>query len=318
MNIIFFGTPELSAYVLEKLHSNGFAIKAVVTQPDRKSGRGLHIVPPPVKELATELGLGVFQSERFDKKLFSELKGLGAVDLCVVVAYGCYIPSYFIEHMNGKILNIHFSLLPKYRGAAPVARAIMNGDDVCGVTIMEIGKEMDAGDIVAQVKINIDIDDNTETLSLKLVKVGTELLMDTINNYLTGKVAVVPQSNINIEPTHASKIHAEEKIIDWNMNAVDIHNQVRALYPWPVAESKIDNTVVKFIKVNVVSEKADSSNFDVGAVVDVDQKNGFFTVKTGKGLLLVEKVKPSGKKEMSVTDFLNGYILKKGMRFTNV
>ena len=113
---------------MKELHAKGFSIKGVVTQPDRKSGRGLSLTPPPVKEFATKLGLKIFQSERFDKKLFSELKTLGNIDLAIVITYGCYIPTYFIDHMNKKILNIHLSLLPKYRGAAPVARAIMNGD----------------------------------------------------------------------------------------------------------------------------------------------------------------------------------------------
>lgn len=318
MNIIFFGTPELSAFVLKELHSKGFSIKGVVTQPDRKSGRGLTVTPPPVKEVAEKLGLKVFQSERFDKKLFSELKGLGDIDLAIVIAYGCYIPTYFIDHMNKKVLNIHFSLLPKYRGAAPVARAIMNGDKESGITIMEIGKEMDAGDIVAQKKIKIDDDDNTESLSWKLVRDGLTLLLNNMDGYINGKIKTTPQARVKIEPSYANKLNPEEKMIDWSNDAVQIHNMVRALYPWPVAESKIEDLTIKFIKTRAVSAAGDISDLETGAVVDVDKKNGFFTVKTGQGLLLVEKVKPSGKKELDVTSFLNGHTLKRGMRFSNV
>jgi methionyl-tRNA formyltransferase len=318
MNIVFLGTPELSAFVLKELHSKGLSIKGVVTQPDRKSGRGLTLTPPPVKETAEKLGLKVFQSERFDKKLFSELKGLGDLDLAIVIAYGCYIPTYFIDHMNKKILNIHFSLLPKYRGAAPVARAIMNGDTESGITIMEICKEMDAGDIVAQKKINIDDDDNTETLSWKLVKEGSPLLINNMDDYVNGKIKPMPQSKIKIEPSYANKLNPEEKMIDWDMDAVHIHNMIRALYPWPVAESRVDDLTIKFIKTKVVSATRDISDLEIGAVVDVDKKNGFFTVKTRKDLLLVEKVKPSGKKELDVSSFLNGHELKRGMRFSNV
>jgi len=318
MNIVFFGTPELSAYVLEKLLSSSISVKAVVTQPDRKSGRGQHLGFPPVKEMAIKHGLKILQSERFDKKLFSEIKELGKIDLCVVVAYGCYIPMYFIEHMNKKILNIHFSLLPKYRGAAPVARAIMNGDEFSGVSIMEICKEMDAGDIVAQQKVKIEDEDNTESLSWKLVQEGTALLIDTLENYTSGKIKVITQESTRVEPTYAQKINAEEKRINWNNDAIKVQNQVRALYPWPVAESALDGTTIKFIKVKAIAEEEVFSNIEIGAVTEINKKEGFFTIKTGKGLLLVEKVKPSGKKELSVIDFLNGYQLKTGMRFNNV
>ena len=318
MNIVFFGTPELSTYVLEKLFSSGISIKAVVTQPDRKSGRGQQLGFPPVKQMAIKHGLKVLQSERFDKKLFSEIKELGPIDICIVVAYGCYIPTYFIEYMNNKMLNIHFSLLPRYRGAAPVARAIMNGDEFSGVSIMEICKEMDTGNIVAQKKIKIEEEDNTETLSWKFVQEGTALLTAIFEGYLSGKTKLISQSATNIEPTYAEKIDSEEKRIDWSQHAVTIHNQIRALYPWPVAESILNGTAIKFIKVKSVLDKGDSTDLEIGAVVDINKKEGFFTVKTGSGLLLVEKVKPSGKKELSVSDFLNGYPLKKGMRFNNV
>jgi len=318
MNIVFFGTPELSAYVLDKLCSSGANIKAVVTQPDRKSGRGQHVSFPAVKEMALKRGLKVLQSERFDRKLFSEIKELGEIDVCIVVAYGCYIPTYFIEHMKNKILNIHFSLLPKYRGAAPVARAIMNGEESAGVSIMEICKGMDEGAVVSQKKLRIEEEDNTETLSWKLVQEGTALLIDILDQYVSGKIKRIDQLSINSEPTYAQKISPEEKRILWEEDAVTIQNQIKALYPWPVAESTIDGTTIKFIKAKALPEKSEFSGVNIGAVVEIDKKVGFFTVKTGKGLLLVEKVKPSGKKELSVTDFLNGYPLKTGTRFSDV
>lgn len=318
MNIVFFGTPKLSAYVLEKLCLSGVNISAVVTQPDRKSGRGQQLSFPPVKEMALKYNLKVLQSERFDKKLFSEIKELGKIDVCVVVAYGCYIPTYFIEHMNNKLLNIHFSLLPKYRGAAPVARAMMSGDEYVGVSIMEIAKEMDTGDVVAQNKIKVEEDDNTETLSWKLVREGTDLLIGLLEKYLSGKIKTKAQVDIKIEPTYAQKINAEEKRINWSEDSLNIQNQIKALYPWPVAESTLDGLTIKFIKAKAVEETGSSNDLDLGAVVGIDKKAGYFTVKTGKGLLLVEKVKPSGKKELSVTEFLNGYPLKIGMRFSDV
>jgi methionyl-tRNA formyltransferase len=318
MNIVFFGTPELSAYVLDKLYISGVSIQAVVTQPDRKSGRGQQLSFPHVKDMAIKHGLQVLQSERFDRKLFSEIKDLGSIDLCVVVAYGCYIPTYFIEYMSSKILNIHFSLLPKYRGAAPVARAIMNGGEVTGVSIMEICKEMDAGDVLVQKKIEIEAEDNTETLSWKLAEEGASLLTKTLENYLSGKIKKIAQAEMGVNPTYAEKINPEEKIINWSEDAVTIQNQIRALYPWPVAESMLNNVAIKFIKAKAVLDKGASRGLDIGVIVDIDKKGGSFTIQTGNGLLLVEKVKPSGKKELSVIDFLNGYPLKIGMRFNNV
>ena len=183
---------------------------------------------------------------------------------------------------------------------------------------MEIGKEMDAGDIVAQKKIDIENDDNTETLSWKLVNEGVPLLMNSIDDYVTGKIKLIPQSKIKVEPSYANKLNPEEKLIDWSMDAAHIHNLTRALYPWPVAESKINDLTIKFIKTKVIPDVGDTSDLEIGAVVEVDKKNGFFTIKTGQDLLLVEKVKPSGKKELDVSSFLNGYALKRGMRFNNV
>lgn len=315
MNCIFFGTPELSSYVLEELYIKGFDVKAVVTQPDKKTGRGLKLNPTPVKIKALELGLNVFQPESFNKTFFHELKQLGDIDLCVVVAYGMYIPSYFIEYMGSRILNIHFSLLPKYRGSAPVARAIMNGEKQSGVSIMEITKQMDEGDVVAQEALDITNEHNTETLSFELVKLGTSLLLDTVPLYMTGKVKKIKQKEMNIEPSYASKIMAEEKIIDWNDNAVNIHNKIRALYPWPVAETVLEDTVIKLIKTSFLERNV---NAEPGTITGIDKVKGNFAVQTGAGTLLVEKLKPSGKKEMDVKDFINGYDLKKGTRFKYV
>lgn len=314
VKIGFFGTPEISAYVLKELYDAGFEISWVVTQPDRKAGRGLKLSPPPVKLKAQELGLKVFQSEKFDRELYDSVM-LHPVDLSVVIAYGSYIPTYFINSSDLNPLNIHVSLLPKYRGAAPVARAIMNGDDVSGVTIMKVVKEMDAGDIVAQKQVEISQQDNVDTLTWKLVKEGVKLLVSVIPSYLNSSIKVVKQSETGITPSYAEKILAKDKVINWTKKAKEIHDQVRALYPWPVAEAKINDIDIKITKTSLVSYHSDA---EAGEIVDISRKNGTMTVSTNEGVLLVEKVQPFGKREMQVSEFINGYKIEKGMRFKNV
>lgn len=315
MKIGFFGTPEVASYVLQKIYDGKHEIKWVVTQPDRPSGRGRKLSPPPVKQKALSLELKVVQSEKFNKDLFNDIKKMGDIDVAVVVAYGLYIPTYFIESLTRAPVNIHFSLLPKYRGASPVFSSILNGDDVTGVTIMKISKGMDEGDILIQEKVNIDIKDTTESLTLKLTEIGVDLLLKILEPYKNETLKTVSQEQTGIKPTYAKKISSDQRFINWNKSALDIHNEIRAMYPWPIAEAKINNINIKLISTMPVN----SSYKDIpGTVVEVDKKKGFFMVQTKRGVLLVEKVKPSGKREMTVTEFLNGRDIKKGERFSNV
>ncbi len=310
----FFGTPEISAYVLQELFNAGFNISWVVTQPDRKAGRGLKVAPPPVKTKAQELGIKVFQSEKFDRDVFNKVSS-EAVNLSVVVAYGSYIPSYFINSSALAPLNIHTSFLPKYRGAAPVARAIMSGENTTGVTIMKLAKQMDTGDIVVQKEIEISQEDDSNSLTWKLVREGTELLISTIPLYLVGKMDVVEQSQTNVEPSYAEKITTEDKKIDWNKSAKELHNKVRALYPWPVAEAMINNIDIKIIKTGWSSCQSVGKP---GDIIDVSRKENKIAVSTCDGVLLIEKVQPFGKREMTISEFINGHKIEKGMRFENV
>jgi len=231
MKIAFLGTPELSAYVLQKLHDGGFDVKWVATQPDRESGRGRKITAPAVKTKAQALSIDVIQSDEFDRPFFDKIKEYGPIDLAIVIAYGLYIPTYFLDYPKHGCLNIHFSLLPSYRGAAPVARAIMGGAKETGVSIMKLAKGMDEGDIIAEEKLNIELADTTESLTWSLVKIGADLLMKTIPLYVDGKIKPIPQDSLKAIPSYADKISSEEKNIDWNKGAFEIHNKIRALYP---------------------------------------------------------------------------------------
>lgn len=316
MNIGFLGTPEISAHILQELVDNHINVKWVATQPDKESGRGRKINAPAVKEKARSLGLDVLQSKVFDNVFFEEIKKYGEIDLAIVVAYGLYLPTYFLRYPKHGCMNVHFSILPKYRGAAPVARAIMNGEAETGVTIIKLIKEMDAGDIIAERKIPIGVDDTTESLTWALVKDGSQLLINSIPSYVEGKIKPIPQSSLKIEPTYAKKIESSERFVDWNKEAISIHNHIRALYPWPVAETKINNLSIKLIKTKPIKEIApEDKNKAAGTIVFIDKKSNSLIVKASDGALLVEKVQPSGKREMTVSEFLNGYELKKDMRF---
>jgi methionyl-tRNA formyltransferase len=316
MKIAFMGTPEVSAYVLEQIHKEGHNVLWVLTQPDRPSGRGKALKPPAVKTKAKELGIRVLQAEKFDKKLFEEINKLEKPDIAIIVAYGVYIPSYFLEYPKYRCLNIHFSLLPKYRGSSPVARAIMDNQKKTGITIMLISREMDAGDILSQKELLIKEDDTTESLTKKLGIEGTSLLLETIPKYINGEINTISQDAMSIQASYAEKISSSEKYINWNESAVSINNKIRALYPWPCAESKISGMVLKFIQSRVKDNlDINIEEFTNGTVVNIDKKQGFIEVKTASGSVLLEKVQVSGKKVMLVSEFLNGYKIEKGMRF---
>ncbi|MBN1113729.1 MAG: methionyl-tRNA formyltransferase [Oligoflexia bacterium] len=314
MKIAFLGTPEISAYVLGVLSASGHDIRWAASQPDKKAGRGMHVRHTPVKEKAISLGIPVLQAPVFNRDFFNEIKKHGDIDLAVVVAYGLYIPTYFVTYPGFSCLNIHLSVLPLYRGAAPVARAIMDGRRNTGVTIMKIAKEMDAGDIVASREFPVDIRDTTETLTWKLVREGTSLLLDTVGPYTEGRITPVPQDKTGIVPCFAEKLSRDDAAIDWAKDAVTIHNTVRALNPWPGVYVKINGVDVK-IKDTLPVEFDDYKKSDnPGTICYINTVAGNMLISTGRGCLLVEKVQPSGKKEMSVPDFVNGYRIKTGMR----
>src|SRR5208282_4150639 len=234
LRIIFMGTAELSCASLEKLaHSQEFQITAVVTQPDRPKGRELKPQSSPVKMLAQRLGLPVLQPPRArDEKFIAELRALQP-DLIVVAAYGQILPQSILDLPRHGCLNVHTSLLPKYRGAAPIQWAIANGDTETGVTIMKMDAGLDTGPIVSQRRTAIQPADDSATLHDRLARLGAELLVQTIPDYATGKIQPRPQPAEGV--SHAPKIKKEDGRIDWNLPAKTIWNRLRAFTPWPGA-----------------------------------------------------------------------------------
>ncbi len=293
------GTPAFSVPVLEGLVEKGYEVLAVVTQPDRAVGRKKEIKMTPVKEAALRHKLPVYQPEKISgSEEMAELMTLGA-DMIVTAAFGQFLPERLLNSVKHAV-NVHASLLPKYRGGAPVHYAIIKGDQEAGVTIMEMVKKMDAGDMISQRAIPITDADNVGTMFEKLSLVGRELLLDTLPDYLAGNLKPQPQDETKV--TFSPNITPEEERIDWQLSARDIFNQVRGMYPWPVAHTIWQGTRFKLHEVAL----ADSSHVNgiPGQVIEKTKKS--LIIATKKGAISLTIVQPAGKPKMPIQDFLNG------------
>ncbi|MBS7576858.1 MULTISPECIES: methionyl-tRNA formyltransferase [unclassified Enterococcus] len=297
--IVFMGTPAFSVPILEGLVANHYQVIAVVTQPDRRVGRKKVIQAPPVKVAAVKLGIPVLQPEKIKDSLeMAEIIALKP-DLIVTAAFGQFLPEALLQAASIGAINVHASLLPKYRGGAPVHHAIMNGDDKTGVTIIEMVKKMDAGTMWAQREIPIEWDDNVGTMFDKLSILGKTLLLETLPSYIAGELKGEAQVEALVSIT--PNITAEQERIDWQQGAAAIYNQVRGLYPWPVAHTTWQNERLKIQKVAVIDQQTDSLP---GTIVKKGKKE--LLVATNHGLISIKELQPFGKAPMSIESFLNG------------
>ena len=296
-NIIFMGTPDFSATVLKGLlESKQYEILAVVTQPDRAVGRKKEIRMTPVKELALDYGLPIYQPEKLSKSAeLDSLMNLNA-DGIVTAAFGQFLPSKLLDSVNFAV-NVHASLLPKYRGGAPIHYAIINGDKEAGVTIMEMVKEMDAGDMIARRAIPIEETDNVGTMFEKLALVGRDLLLESLPSYLAGDLKPVPQDKNQV--TFSPNILPEEERIDWTKTNRQIFNQIRGMYPWPVAHTLLNGERFKIYEATPVEGAGQP-----GEILAIRKKE--LIVAAGEGALSLKTVQPAGKPKMTIIDFLNG------------
>ena len=295
--LIFMGTPDFSATVLKGLLESGqYEVLAVVTQPDRAVGRKKEIRMTPVKEVALAYQLSVYQPEKLSKSPeLDELMALEA-DGIVTAAFGQFLPSRLLESFDFAV-NVHASLLPKYRGGAPIHYAIINGDKEAGVTIMEMVKEMDAGDMIASRSILIEDSDNVGTLFDKLAVLGRDLLLDTLPAYLAGDIQ--PQAQDQSLVTFSPNIRPEEEEIDWKKTNRQIFNQIRGMYPWPVAHTLWQGERFKIYE----AELADGYG-QPGEILEIGKRK--LLVATGEGAIALKTVQPAGKPKMPISDFLNG------------
>ncbi|SEI86321.1 methionyl-tRNA formyltransferase [Streptococcus sp. 45] len=295
--LIFMGTPDFSATVLEGLLDDAnYDVLAVVTQPDRAVGRKKEIKMTPVKEVALAHNLPVYQPEKMSSSdEMAELMTLGA-DGIVTAAFGQFLPTKLLDSVDFAV-NVHASLLPKYRGGAPIHYAIINGDKEAGVTIMEMVKKMDAGDMIAKASTPITDEDNVGTMFEKLAVIGRDLLLKTLPDYIAGNIKPEPQDES--KATFSPNITPEEERIDWNKSAREVFNHIRGLYPWPVAHTLLDGKRFKIYEASLAEGQGQP-----GQIIEKGKKT--LVVATGDGAISLKTVQPAGKPRMSVVDFLNG------------
>ena len=312
---VFFGTSEVSAKFLQSLLRNRYiAINAVVTQPDSFAGRGMkEKFVPPVKLLAVEHGVRVFQPQMLKEDEFVECMRNIAPEIGIVVAYGKILPLEVLSQFSIGCMNVHFSLLPKYRGPAPIQWAIMNGEQETGVSIFWIDEGIDTGRIILQEREKINFDDTFVSLQERLTTLGINMLSEVIRKiYHKEELPAVSQSQAG-QPSQAPKIDKKIAHIDWRKPAVEIYNIIRALIPWPVAYTIIEknNKILKIYKASIANNIGtyNSSSLPYGAIVDV---SGALVVKCGAGYLRLEEVQMEGKKCMSAGEFIRGARLSVG------
>lgn len=294
------GTPEFSVPILTMLHEEGYSILAVVTQPDRPVGRKKVLTPTPVKKEALRLGIPVLQPEKLKgSQQLDEILALQP-DIVVTAAFGQILPNEILEAPKYGCLNVHASLLPAYRGGAPIHQAIIDGQDETGVTIMYMAQKLDAGDIISQQAIPIEDTDTTGILFEKLSIVGRDLLKETLPTILNQTNARIVQDENHV--TFARNISREQERIDWNQSAKDIYNQVRGLNPWPVAYTTLKQEAVK-IWWGQPSQQ--SYTQPAGTVVELQVDR--LVVQTGlEQAFEITELQPAGKKKMSAEEFLRG------------
>ena len=309
MTIIFMGTPDFSVPTLHLLLENEYDLQAVVTQPDRPKGRGRKVVASPVKVLAGHYQIPVFQPEKVRApQIQQQLKDI-APDAIVVVAYGQILPESILQIPRLGCINVHASLLPKYRGAAPIQWAIIQGENETGVTTMFMDKGMDTGDILFQKTVPIEEEDTAGTLHDKLAFEGAELLLQTLQNLEQGRI--MPTSQNHDAATYAPLLKKKDGAIDWQEPAFRIYNKVRGLFPWPGAYTYFQGKTLKLLQVKVEQELEGVALLAPGTVVALDSVSGPAIV-TGEGYIRILEVQPENKKPMRCSDFCRGYHLAVG------
>ena len=298
MRVLFMGTPDFAIPTLRALAS-AHEVVCVVSQPDKPKGRGMQLHPTPVKAAATELGLEVRQPVTLkDQAFLPDLTELRP-DVIVVVAYGKILPEYVLNFPKYGCINGHGSLLPAYRGAAPMQRAIMEGNKVTGMTTMQMAKGLDTGDMLKTAEVEITPDDNFETIHDKLAEVGAKLMLSTLAGLEAGTITPVKQDDSLA--TYAAKIEKSDCVLDFTRTAQELHDQIRGLSPIPLAFTKLNGKLLKIVASKVSTE---TSGKAPGTVLSIDK--GIIAVATGDGVLHITDVLPEGKGRMSAAAFVNG------------
>jgi methionyl-tRNA formyltransferase len=301
MKLVFCGTPMFAVPSLERLAAAGFDLQLVVTQPDRPQGRGMAFAPPPVKQSALKLGLAVIQPEKIKKneEFQTQLEALNA-DAIVVVGYGRIVPPWMLALPRYGNINVHGSLLPKYRGAAPVQWAIANGETVSGVTTMLLNEGLDTGDILLQKEMPIRPEDTSVTYAPRLAELGADSIVETLRGLEDKTVAPLPQNNQLA--TLAPILRKEDGLVDFNRTATEIHNRLRGFQPWPGAYTQFRGKIMKLISAR---QEDTLSNLSTGELRVGDER--LFAGCGARTVLELLQVQLEGKKIMAAREFINGY-----------
>jgi len=304
LDLVFCGTPRFAVPTLESLVAAGFRVHLVVTQPDRPKGRGLELVASPVKECARRLGLNIAQPDRIktNEEFRAQLTAIKP-DAIIVVGYGRIVPQWMLDLPRLGNINLHASLLPRYRGAAPIQWAIANGETETGVTTMRIDAGLDTGDILLQKKLEIKPDDTAETLAPPLARIGAELMVETLHGLQGGSVQPKPQDNAHA--TLAPILKKEDGLIDFSRPADEILNRLRGFQPWPGAYTKFRGKNLQVLKARANEEFLPSGELSI-------KGDRLFAGCTGDSSLELLEIQMEGKKRTTARDFIHGYRPHKG------
>lgn len=309
MKVIFMGTPDFSVGTLEALIAAGHEITLAVTQPDKPKGRGKSMQYPPVKEAALAHGIEVYQPRRVREPECIEYLRKYEADIIVVVAFGQILPKEILEMPKYGCINVHASLLPKYRGAAPIQWAVINGEKVTGVTTMRMAEGIDTGDMILKEEVELDAEETGGSLFDRLAKTGGELCVKTLTAIENGTATYTPQNHE--EATHTTMIKKQLGEMDWTKSAQELERLVRGLNPWPSAYTHLNGKTLKIWKTSVLEKETgkEPGTIEVG--------KSTIAVQTGKGMLQLEEIQLEGKKRMQTDAFLRGVSLETGMILGN-
>ncbi len=311
MDILFLGSSAFSVPFLDSLYCSVHNIPLVITNADAPAGRGKKLMPNPVKLKAIELGISVMEVSRIDKKLIRSL-AFEDLDAAVVVSFGTILPQQFLDIFSGKCINVHPSLLPKYRGPSPITAALENGEKSSGISIMKMDAKMDSGPIYAQTKIAVNEEDTKHSLMEKMVRFGCSLLETSLS--LIDENNLEPFLQDEEEATYTSLIDKKELQIKWSVHAEKIANKIRAHSFQPGCYSFFKGHRIKFLKARNAGWEENESTVP-GTVVKIDKQEGIFIKCGSKSVLSVDILQPAGKKAITSIEFINGYKLEPGERF---
>ena len=298
MKIVFMGTPEFAVPSLKALCENGYEVVGVFTQPDRPKGRGNKVIASPVKQLAVEKGIPVFQPVRIRKDGVEDLKAL-APDLCVTAAFGQILSQEILDIPRIGTVNVHASILPKHRGSAPINWAILQGDEVVGVTTMMTDKGIDTGDMLLKAETPYIKGETAGELTIRMAELGAKLLIDTLKKLEDGSLVRIPQDHENM--TYDPMLTKEMGVIDWTHSAADIVNRIHGLNPWPGCSTAIEGGRLKLLRAEVAEGSGQP-----GEIIVADPKKGF-VIAAGEGAVSITQLQAPGGKPMNSKDYLRGH-----------